>query len=368
MEINLLLSLKIIQGTSGYKLLSKIKYPQGSDYIPLHNIEVFLLAIKSYSKINFNKAYILLDVDGLSGNELVQISSAIKDSINANVLSVKFDRPDNKSAWINFIQSIDNNGAYLICMNHDMLFSSTKSEFNALIENLGYKILNSPTVLTYCHIPEMVSWASNNLKGYQFVFSNGIWESCSKRFWLDGIYIMSKSTLMKVFDSIIGDGPSYLPRFDWPGVAFKGLEFNTVVVPINLFSHYDGSTHVLCSRLKDYFRVIFKDVPLSLPSKLFLEFIEIFHIAFVYWILTHLIYKRVNFKLFLYKCLGNFIDGKKISNINLTESEYEHLLGLITFYENIIYDNSVLDSRQIKYSLKSYIINVFKKLKYSISK
>lgn len=355
-------------GTSGYKLKSNIKYPQSSDYIPLPNIEVFLLAIKSYSNINFNIAYILLDVEGLTENELMLISRAIKESINANVLSVKFDRPDNKSEWTSFIQTIYSNGAYLICMNHDMLFTSTNSEFNALIENLEYKILNSSTVLTYCHIPEMVSWASNNLKGYQFVFSNGVWESRCKRFWLDGIYIMSKSTLTKVFDSIVGDGPSYLPRFDWPGVVFKALEFNTVVVPINLFSHYDGSTHVLCSRVKEYFRVTFKDAPPSFASKLFLEFIEIFHIAFVYWILTHKNHRRENFKFFLYKCLSNFIDGKILSNIILTESEYEHLLGLITFYEHIIYDNSVLDSRQIKYPLKLYIINVFKKLKHLIYK
>ncbi|MBT8545258.1 hypothetical protein G6732_00060 [Polynucleobacter paneuropaeus] len=362
MSINLLLSVKIISGFSGYKKNSNIKYPQGASYIALPNIEVFFVAIKSYSSIEFNKAYILLDVDGLSSDDIFKINKIVHENINAGFLSIQFERPSNKSEWINFIKDIDDISPYLVCMNHDMVFTSSNEEFQALAGSLKHKLLNSNTLLTYCHIPEMVAWATNDLRGHQFLYSNGKWESKSRRHWIDGIYLMSRATLLNIFELIIGDGPQYLPRYDWPGVVFNKCEFNTVVVPVNLFSHYDGSTHVLCSQLKESFRVIFCDINESYPIILFNEFIEIFHIALAFWFLIPRFYKRKKFNNFLITCCHHFVEAKKLCNKEISEKDHDNLLGLIIFYENHIYNYSLGDSKLISFPFKSYFYNKIKRL------
>ena len=226
-------------------------------------------------------------------------------------------------------------------MNHDMLFNCRNSEFHSLINNFEDQLLNSDSLLTYCHIPEMVSWASNNLQGYQFSFSEGRWESNSTRFWLDGIYMMSRGTLLKIFNLIIDDGPSYLPRFDWPGVAFNELKFKTIVVPVNLFTHYDGSTHVLCSRLKENFRIIFNSSNSYYPINIFKEFIEIFHIAFAFWFLLPRRHNRRAFRKHLIKSFNFFIEGKKLCSVEISKS----------------------DSQLITFSFKSYVSYFYRKIK-----
>ena len=368
MSINLLLSVKLLAGVSGYNSKAHIKYPQGLGYKSLTTIEVFCTAVRSYSSIHFNYAHILIDTEGLDDSDISIIKEVIYNSIKAEKLFVHFERPNTKRGWISFLQKIDNSVPYLVNMNHDMILKCSGNELTALMVRLNQQLMTTNSVLSYSHIPEMVSWASNNIKGYNFKQKNGRWESEQESFWLDGIFIMSKETLILIFESIKGSGPSYLPRFDWPQVSFARMKLVTIVVPVNLFEHYDGSTHVLCSKLLEKFRIILHYSDSDKCSNLFREFLEVFHISFCYWFVVPRLHSKKLFRIFLINSYKRFIEAKKICGINLSNVELDRLHGLILFYESIIYEDSKSDSNHVFFSLKSYILFIKNKLKWRILK
>ena len=354
MNLNLLLSVKLTSGVSGYNSNALTKYPQGVDYLPLSTIEVFNETIASYAKLEFKHAYILIDPEGLDSATLIRLENNLNNCINASFFHIQFLRPSTKYDWLNYIVSIDDSVPYLVCMNHDMICNTDNNELGELTSRLSTVLMKNNTLLAYSHIPEMVSWACHNIKGYNFSYKDDIWTCKKKRFWIDGIYIMSISTLYNIFDSIRGTGPEYLPRFDWPNVFFNEIKLNTIVIPINLFRHYDGSTHLICSKLKEYFRIAIGDNN-EYKILLFKEFLDVFYISFAFWFVIPRLHSNKLFYSFLIDCLNKFIKAKRFCNVHINDADCDRLLGLIKFYQALIYDYSKSDSKLINFPLKSRI-------------
>jgi frataxin-like iron-binding protein CyaY len=362
LNLNLLLSVKLTSGVSGYNSDAFTKYPQGFDYTPLSIIDVFCTAVASYSKLEFKHAYVLIDPEGLDSPTLIHLEYIINNNINASFLHIQFSRPCTKFDWLHLIKTIDDSLPYLVCMNHDMICNTNNNELGELTERLNTSLMKNNTLLAYTHIPEMVAWACHNIKGYNFSYDDNFW-TCKKnnRFWVDGIFIMSNSTLYNIFYSIRGTGPEYLPRFDWPNVFFDKITLNTIVLPINLFSHYDGSTHLICSKLLEHFRILIGNSNDN-NILLFKEFIEVYYITFALWFTIPRFHNFKFFSTFLMDCLTKFIKAKTFCKSDLDKTDYDRLVGLIKFYQAIIYDYSKSDAEHIKLPLKSRISYLFNSL------
>ena len=225
MAINLLYSTKLLKGNSGYHVNSSIKYPHSLSYEVLSNFQVLLLSIKSLSSLCFVNVYFFIDLFDAPIEQKQILEETIRNSIKSKNLIVNWNRPYSKSSWISELSKMDNNYAYIVNMNHDMINYCKSDELDYIIRSAYGNNKPEPksqnTVIPFCHIQEILNWGINGFNGFKFIGNaEEYYFLKSKRKWLDCIYIMQLTKLIEIFKSIIND-PVYLPRFDWKGVEMQ---------------------------------------------------------------------------------------------------------------------------------------------------
>lgn len=352
--MNILLSFRVVSDINYPKTIDDVAYPQSIDWRPLNQFQVLAKVLESYSVLKFEKAFIFVDIEDNTSVEVEAISALIQKNVTASSLVVSYDRPRKKDDWLEVLTAIaDREAPYLISMNHDLEFIGTADQFELLIKRYRNELLHKGAMLAYAHVPEYLAIAKMNIFGYDFHKKGLCYIDNGPRKWVDCVFIMTIETLCSIFEGIKGNGPDYLPRIDWATAEFGFLDVQTMVHPIELFRHYDGSTHVVCSRLLDRFDSTTRYIQTDCGAKLFIRFVELYHI---YWAkrlatLRFDILGRRNFRQIYAESVSEFLaSAKDVSSLDLPKEDLDTFYRRVAYYQDICFQDSFLDSKTIDQS------------------
>jgi len=350
-RMNILLSFRVVSDENYPKSIKDVVYPQSINWRYLNQLQVLGKVLESYNILKFEKAFIFVDIEDNTSDEVELINNLIMKNIRASSLKISYERPKSKHDWLQMLTKIEERAEpYLISMSHDMEFIGVPDQLMTLVNKYYNELKCKGKMLTYAHVPEYLAIAKMNIFGYDFQKRGLCYVDNGPRKWVDCVFIMSLNTLYNIFSEIKGEGPDYLPRIDWPTAEFGSIDVQTMVYPIELFRHYDGSTHVVCSRLLERFEPIMKDNRVDYGTELFVRFVQLYHI---FWAKRLAILRlgmpgRNMFGKIYSETADEFIASiKEISNLDLLNSDVDIFYRCVAYYQDICYQDSLMDSKTI---------------------
>jgi hypothetical protein len=346
--VNLLLSFRVSTNVSCINSADKVVYPQSTHWRPLDQFQVLESMLESYSALYFERAYVFIDVSDNTQFEAQVLHNVVKKYIRATILSISLTRPDTKRQWLEVLKTIeDQSEPYIVSMNHDQLLKGSAQGFEYLVSKCYNEITNDRALLTFTHIPEYVATAKLNIFGYDFRKDGLFYIDRGPRKWIDCVFVMSIKTLIYIFEGVLADGPDYLPRFDWDGVKFDWLDVKTIVFPFEFFQHYDGSTHVLCSRLLEKLNYSQEVNTLVGQENLFYTFVKLYHIYWAKYIASCKTKLRLRdrFAKVYSECVDEYVTAISfLQPVNVSNKSFEVFFRNARFYQEICFYDSYLDS------------------------
>lgn len=217
-------------------------YPLSFENAHLTNFDKLLLSIKSLKPLPFKTAVFNIQMHQSLDRSIVE--EAIKDSVSADEVLIRWSRPCTKSQWIGDIEGLlpkFGSDPVVVQMNHDHPLNNKYADlFLSQIDKCFCNVESDKPLMSFSHGPEMLSGlVSLNSSPFNIKFQR---KTVS---WLDSLYVMRMSSLCEAFSKMVVPSEDfYVGRIDWSGVYLKPVEFDFFISQIPYFYHLDGYAHV----------------------------------------------------------------------------------------------------------------------------